>query len=74
MLDQQLQKPKPKAASSMTIRKQQLRSSGSNHSVFHAAMHQSPPRMENDEMIKTRTLIIAHTKGIHVDILKEPEP
>ena len=33
----------------------------------------NPPWMENEETIKTRTLISAHTKGIQVDILNEPE-
>jgi hypothetical protein len=32
-----------------------------------------PPCMENEDRIKTRTLINDQMNGIHVDIVKEPE-
>ena len=34
----------------------------------------SPPCIEKDERISINTLITAHRNGVHVDILKKPEP
>jgi len=32
--------------------------------------HHRPPWIENDDRIRTKTLVSDHTKGIHVDIRK----